>query len=179
MKKLIVLIGVLAILCGTGAIVRMSPNKPIQAVLASDVGQSSILIDPRPSEADMLNDINAARMDAGISPLARDARLDTSATLKANDMITRNYWSHNAPDGTEPWVFFQKAGYSYTRAGENLAYGKFKLTQSVVNDWLNSPKHKEVMLSDEYTDVGIAIEKAAQYNGATDVYVIVTHYGHE
>lgn len=126
-----------------------------------------------PEAASILKQINDYRTANGLSPVSENGLLDKSATAKLSDMIARNYWSHNEPDGTEPWVFIKQAGYNYRYAGENLWYGKNNTT---VTDWINSPTHKAVMLDGRYTDVGIAIQKAANYNGNSSLYVVVTHY---
>jgi len=96
---------------------------------------------------------NQVRAQYGLRPLREDRRLDVSATRKACDLRDRNYWSHYAPDGTTPWSFFIKAGYYYTSAGENLARN-FSDTV-VVNAWMASPTHKDIMLRPEYRDMGV------------------------
>jgi hypothetical protein len=88
-------------------------------------------------------------------------------------MIARNYWSHNTPDGTEPWWFFTQAGYSYTNAGENLAYG-FSDSASTVDAWMNSAGHRANILG-SYTEVGFGVASGANYQGGENT-VVVAHY---
>ena len=64
-------------------------------------------------------------------------------------MIAKNYWAHNAPDGASPWSFFKNVGYRYLYAGENLARD-FGDSASVVNAWMNSPTHRDNLLSGRY-----------------------------
>ncbi len=132
-----------------------------------------------PQTQELLKQINNARATNGISPVTENSLLDKSAKLKADDMIAKNYWSHNAPDGTQWMSFIQQVGYAYSAAAENLSYGQYRYypEQTIVNNWLNSPEHKENMLNGRYTEIGIAIEKAQSFNGQQDVWVIVTHYG--
>lgn len=125
-----------------------------------------------------LNDLyaatNQARANNGMGPLTLNAKLNNGAQAKANDMIAKNYWSHTAPDGTQPWVFFVNAGYTYLRAGENLAYG-FDTSGGVVNGWMNSPGHKANILG-AYNDVGFGIANGPNYQGGQNT-VIVAFYG--
>ena len=89
---------------------------------------------------------NKEREQNGLTPLVFNETLSKAALLKANYMFTNNYWAHNAPDGTTPWVFIKQVGYEYTYAGENLARG-FATSDDVVKAWMASPTHKENMLS--------------------------------
>ena len=41
--------------------------------------------------------------------------------------------------------------------GENVAYG-YKTAEEVVNAWLNSPKHRALIESKNYTHFGISTE---------------------
>jgi len=123
---------------------------------------------------DLLKETNAARSANGLQPLSLNNALDTSAQLKANDMVEKNYWSHIAPDGTQPWHWFEQAKYSYTTAGENLAYG-FNDGSEVSAAWINSPSHKANVLGD-YVDVGFGIASSANFQGGENT-IVVAHYG--
>lgn len=103
----------------------------------------------------VINEVNSARQASGQTQLSGSSELDQAASLKANDMLTKNYWSHNAPDGTQPWRWFELAGYPYQSAGENLAKD-FMTSGGVVKAWLDSPSHRENMLSGKFEDIGIA-----------------------
>src|SRR5688572_11912371 len=75
------------------------------------------------SASGLLVATNGQRASNGAGNLQINSSLSNAAQAKANDMVAKNYWSHYGPDGTEPWTFITNAGYSYIRAGENLAYG--------------------------------------------------------
>jgi hypothetical protein len=109
------------------------------------------------SENDLLSQVNKERQDRGLNALSLNSELDDAARRKAADMYSKNYWAHFAPDGsTSPWQFIRDAGYGYMFAGENLAKG-FTDSSSVVTAWMNSPSHRDNILSDKYRDVGFAI----------------------
>lgn len=117
---------------------------------------------------------NQARAANGLGALAINGKLNNGAQAKANDMIAKNYWSHTSPDGTQPWQFFLNAGYSYTRAGENLAYG-FDTSGQVVDGWMNSAGHRANLLGN-YVDVGFGIASGPNYQGGENT-VVVSFYG--
>lgn len=99
---------------------------------------------------------NQKRQAQGIQPLVYNESLSKAALEKAKHMFSQNYWAHTSQDGTTPWVFIKNSGYSYVYAGENLARG-FTNSGSVVNAWMESPSHKENVLSGNYKDVGFAV----------------------
>ena len=108
------------------------------------------------SDVDILSLTNQIRQENGLSLLNLNNELSQAAEEKAKDMFSKNYWAHFAPDGTSPWYFIKNTNYNYIYAGENLAKG-FTSSQDVVNAWMNSPSHKENMLSGKYKDVGFAV----------------------
>lgn len=117
---------------------------------------------------------NQKRQENGEPPLILNGTLSAAALNKANDMFAKNYWAHNAPDGTTPWVFIKGAGYNYIYAGENLARG-FTTPSDVVNAWMNSPEHKQNMLSANYKDVGFAVETGSL--SGEDTVLVVEMFG--
>lgn len=126
-----------------------------------------------PKVADIIKATNDYRATKGLAPLAENAKLDESACLKAQDMMTKDYWAHVSPDGTQPWSWFKRVGYDYRYAGENLAYG-FNSGKVVMNGWINSPEH-EVNLVGDYTETGVCV-KTGQYQGGNN-NLVVAHYG--
>lgn len=108
------------------------------------------------SPAKVVELTNQKRGEAGLGNLVYNPLLEQAAKAKAQDMLNQNYWSHVAPDGTEPWKFFVDAGYRYRYAGENLARD-FSNPESAVEAWMASPSHKDNLLSSKYTEVGIAV----------------------
>jgi hypothetical protein len=124
----------------------------------------------------LLNDTNQQRLNDQEKPLALNSQLDAAAQAKANDMVTRNYWSHNTPDGRTPWSFITAAGYNYQAAGENLAYG-FNSADDAVTGWMNSPTHRANILNADYQDVGFGVAQSPNYQGQGPATVVVAEYG--
>ncbi|GAB6181534.1 hypothetical protein JCM14036_28530 [Desulfotomaculum defluvii] len=113
-------------------------------------------------EQAMLNLINKERVAAGLKPLAYDAKLTELARMKAQDMITNNYFSHTSPTYGSPFDMMKKYGVVYHYAGENLA-GAADVNTAHVN-LMNSPGHKANILKAEYTKVGIGVVKGGKYS---------------
>ncbi|MBI2442500.1 MAG: hypothetical protein HYV40_01165 [Candidatus Levybacteria bacterium] len=106
--------------------------------------------------AELLEMTNKKRVENGLTPLKFNDALSNAAAQKAADMFTKNYWAHNSPIGSTPWVFIKSAGYDYLYAGENLARG-FTTSPDVIQAWMDSPGHRENMLSTNYQDIGFAV----------------------
>jgi uncharacterized protein YkwD len=123
----------------------------------------------------LLDDTNSQRGSNGLGNLGLNAQLDQAAQAKANDMVARDYWSHNTPDGQAPWTFIVAAGYSYSTAGENLAYG-FTTASDTLTGWMNSPGHRANILNTTYQEVGFGIANGVNYQGSGPETVVVAMY---
>jgi hypothetical protein len=104
------------------------------------------------------------------SSLNTNELLQKAAQLKANDMATRGYFSHNSPDGLTPWYWLDKVGYKYKYAGENLAVDFFE-SRDVAQAWMNSPTHRANVVNKKYTEIGIAIAEGV-FEGKNTVFVV-------
>ena len=113
---------------------------------------------------------NADRTSNGLHELRVNPLLEKAAQLKANDMVAKGYFAHNAPDGTEPWHWFDVAGYDYAYAGENLAVF-FSDSDEVEQAWMRSPTHRANILNDHYDEVGIAVAYGT-YQGHPTAFVV-------
>lgn len=128
------------------------------------------------SRESLLFSTNSQRQQNSVGSLALNAKLNSAAQAKADDMVARNYWSHNTPDGQAPWVFFSNAGYSYQKAGENLAYG-FATSSDTVSGWMNSPSHRDNLLDSNFSEVGFGYANSSNFNGSGPETVVVAMYG--
>lgn len=128
--------------------------------------------------SDLLANTNSARAKHGVKSLRLNGRLDAAAQAKANDMASRNYWSHNTPKGDPPWVFVTAQHYSYQKLGENLAAG-FSDEEATINGWMASAPHRENLLDPDYTQVGFGSASNANYTsaGGGPMTVVVAFYG--
>jgi len=124
----------------------------------------------------IIKEVNPVRTSYGLSQLRPSEKLAEAASLKAQDMITRNYFSHSGPEGEAPWVWLDRVGYKYAAAGENLA---MDINDPVVlrDAWLASPSHAKNILNDYFTDIGIGV--AHGKIGDKNTIVVVMFLGRE
>ena len=113
---------------------------------------------------------NEERQSLGLNSLEENALLNKAAQLKAQDIITYDYFSHQSPTGITPWYWFNEAGYNYQIAGENLGIG-FLDSEEIYQAWDDSPSHRANLLNPKYQDIGIAVLKADFEGNETTVVV--------
>lgn len=115
--------------------------------------------------------INEARAEKDVAPLAADPTLDNTALIKANDMAAKNYFEHDAPDGT-PWTdFIIKNRPGSDGIAENLAEC-YPTNSETMTGWINSPLHYANIVNPEWTKYGTA----TVYDEDRSCYVTVNHF---
>lgn len=125
--------------------------------------------DPQPNpptgisaaEQQMVNLVNEARRRNGVKPLIVDAKLSQVARIKSKDMVDNNYFSHHSPTYGSPFDMLKRFGISYRRAGENIAGNQ--TVERAHQSLMNSPGHRQNILSPHYTHVGIGIQQGGRY----------------
>lgn len=122
----------------------------------------------------LLNETNAARQQHDLADVNLSQKLNQAAYLKATDMFEKQYWGHDAPDGTKPWKWLIDVDYGYSKAGENLAKN-FYTAEAVNAAWMNSSEHRKNILESEYTEVGFAVASGMLDGKATTI--VVALYG--
>lgn len=109
-------------------------------------------------EDSTLSLINVERRNAGVAPLAMRDDLRDVARAHSQDMAERDFHSHTNPDGESPWDRIRKAGIAHSSSAENIAWNNHPKSVNVaINDWMNSPGHRNNMLSAGYTHTGMGI----------------------
>jgi uncharacterized YkwD family protein/spore coat assembly protein SafA len=105
-------------------------------------------------ESQVLTIVNKERQSAGMKPLAMDWELQRVARIKACDMATTGYFSHQSPDYGSPFDMMKQYGISFRTAGENIAKGQ-RSPQEVMQSWMNSPGHRQNILKSDFTHIGV------------------------
>lgn len=113
-------------------------------------------------EAEVVRLVNQIRLNEGLLPLKRVAELDHAARFHATDMGMTDYFSHTSHDrvnGTlvEACTFVDRLRSYYTpflSLGENIAAG-YRTPQAVVDAWMNSPGHRNNILSENNWEIGV------------------------
>jgi uncharacterized protein YkwD len=99
--------------------------------------------------------VNAVRRRHDLRPLRQSPLLEHAACAHATAMARRGVLAHEGEGGTTPFQRAVAAGYMAQWLGENLAVGQFTETQ-VLDDWMNSPPHRHILLHTSASEFGIA-----------------------
>ena len=113
---------------------------------------------------------NQNRVNSNVPELKVSPILEKAAQMKADDMATRSYFAHNTPEGRTPWYWFEKAGYKYVYAGENLAVN-FEESADVETAWMKSKGHVLNIMNPKFKEIGIATSTGI-YKGKQAIFVV-------
>ena len=105
-------------------------------------------------EAKLIELINATRSDYGLDTLTADDNINQIALAHSEDMADLDYLDHTSPSGYTYHDRLDMEGIYYISAAETLASG-FLTAEDVVESWLKSPAHKEIILHPEFTHIGV------------------------
>jgi uncharacterized protein YkwD len=86
--------------------------------------------------------------------LANNPNLQAAARLHARDMVQRNFFSHDTPDGKSLLDRTTAAGFGGCALGENIAQGQ-ATPENVIASWMASPGHCANILSPSFTQLGV------------------------
>jgi uncharacterized protein YkwD len=120
------------------------------AVPAGPAGEVFALVNQARSRARSCG----AESFAAAPPLRWDDRLGRAAQAHSADMAAKNYFSHTSADGRSFSERIRAEGYSFSRAGENIAAGQRTAAQ-VVDTWLKSPGHCRNIMNPAFGDLGV------------------------
>ena len=112
-------------------------------------------------EQEIFNLINKQRTNNGLTPLKIDEEVQKVARIKAEDMVTNNYFSHQSPTYGSPFAMLKSFKISYKSAGENIAANSSNT--GAVNAWMNSSGHRANILSSNYNYTGIGVVSSPRY----------------
>lgn len=117
----------------------------------------------------VLDLVNAERAKAGVKPLTLNSKAVSAAQVRAQEIAVS--FSHTRPDGSSFSTALKAAGLSFTRSGENIAYGQ-RSAEAVMNGWMNSSGHRANILSSQYDSIGIGhYQNAAGVNYWVQLFV--------
>ena len=108
-------------------------------------------------EQSALDEVNAERSSAGLSPLVCTPELCHIARSFSRDMVERHFFNHQDPDGRRINERADQAGVHWRSVGENIARNRgFKDPASVaVREWMKSEGHRQNILDARYLETGI------------------------
>ena len=98
--------------------------------------------------------LNGLRRQHRVQPLRVDASLQAAAIFRSEDMVARNYFSHDTPGRGSAHEVVEQFGYDGEATGENICWGE-NTAEEAFDTWVNSPDHFENMISARYAAIGI------------------------
>jgi uncharacterized protein YkwD len=154
--------------------------KPLEDVEVVDCDGRTVMLDGR--KAELLRLHNEARAEHGVGQLCVQENLMAAAQAHAEDMLRRDFYAHETPEGLTPGDRITRAGYPFATYGENNnrvsgSYGgepgRSEL-RAAFESWMESPGHRENILNPAFREVGLGLS-TGQYSpelGTTTMYVV-------
>jgi uncharacterized protein YkwD len=132
-------------------------------------------------EAAVIHELNEVRSAHGFEPLRSSPSLRSAARGHSRAMLDDGFFSHDSADGT---AFSERIRRYYTNRGwRTWSVGEALLASQgididaagIVKAWLESPPHREIILSPTFRDAGIGALYAPSapkaFSGAETVVV--------
>jgi uncharacterized protein YkwD len=147
----------------------------VMAVPASAAADDTLTVPA--AESAMVAALNADRTSRGLVPVRIDPRLMEIARARSADMVAHSYFSHVQPDGRNVFDILSSSGIAWYGAGEIIAMNNYPTFDTSLQrsnlDWLNSPGHYAIIVSDSYNyvGVGLAVDGATGTKYWTAVYL--------
>lgn len=110
--------------------------------------------------------VNRLRGARGLRSLRANGELRRVASSQVDTMVSHDYFADDRPTGQTPLSLVAVTRYPVHTdgfaVGQNIAYGTGSDTTPahIVEEWMASPPHREIMLSGEYRDAGVAVTPA-------------------
>ncbi len=102
---------------------------------------------------DLTNEIRTVHE---LERLSWDEQAADAAKAHSKDMLEENYFSHYSLNGDGLKERLLAANAHYLSAGENIA-AHYVDAPAVIHGWLNSEGHREALLKEEYTHLGVGV----------------------
>jgi uncharacterized protein YkwD len=136
-------------------------------------------------EGSVVARMNAVRRSHGLRALRMSRRLRTAAVFHSKDMGRRGYFEHDSVSGTPFWRrierFYPSRGFSSWTVGENLLWGSNTYDATfAVREWMESPPHRQNILSRDWREVGIGavfFGRAPGEFGGRPVTIVTADFG--
>ncbi len=106
----------------------------------------------------VISQTNQFRQSNGLPLLVENSLLAQAAQKKLADMVAGQYFDHISPQGIGAGDLITSVGYKFIAVGENLAVGGYIDDADLVQAWMDSPGHRENILSTNYTEIGVAVQ---------------------
>jgi len=99
---------------------------------------------------------NFHREENDLELLLESEELNIIAETKVSDMFEKQYFAHVSPEEIDIGDLTEGMGYKFIVVGENLAKGGFEGDENLVQEWMESPGHRDNILGERYQEIGVA-----------------------
>ena len=140
-----------------------SPPPPTEPYAQDDAGLS-------PVAQQILNDVNQARTDNGLAPLALSPLLTQAAQFHVDDVVANGNWGHYGSDGSNVQMRVARVGYSSHWVSENWV--AVADPSGAIVWWMNDWIHRVNILAPYWDEIGVGAAQAG--NGW---WILVTDFG--
>jgi uncharacterized protein YkwD len=123
-------------------------------VAAHQASAACATVAPTAAKQAALNETNQFRAQNGRAALCYNSKIDAAAQWLANDMATKNYFSHTDSLGRNGGQRLTYFGYAWSWWGENIAAG-YTTWHAAIVAWENSPEHRANLLSTNFREMGL------------------------
>ncbi|MFE5158277.1 CAP domain-containing protein [Streptomyces sp. NPDC056697] len=129
---------------------------------SATAGSTSATSAAATDQQEVVDLVNSERSKAGCKPLTVNEKLTKAAQDHSEDMAAHSNMSHTGSDGSSPGDRIERAGYSWSSYGENVAYG-YESPKSVMEGWMNSSGHKANILNCDFKEIGVGVAQPGHY----------------
>ncbi len=129
------------------------PGDPLPTVAGSAVNKTILL--------QMVNKVRQNGCQCGdtyypaTAPLVWNDKLEQAAQKHSRDMLSKKFFSHTAPDGTDGGTRIRQAGYNWRAFGENIAFN-YPSEQAVIDGWIKSTGHCKNIMNKDFKEMAVA-----------------------
>lgn len=90
-----------------------------------------------------------------VAPLSLNAKLTAAARIHSADQARMQRMQHKGSDGSNVGDRVTRAGYTWQRVGENVAWN-YPDAEAVMAGWLGSAGHCQNLMNANFTEMGMA-----------------------
>lgn len=146
-------------LIDTETLIKQRPYEMVYRGELVEVNQSSEVNEEaveRGKERQIFDITNVYRIRHELEPLEWDEQTAEVALAHSKDMYESNQFSHTSNKYGELADRLEAGNVFYQIAGENIA-ANYMDAPAVVEGWLNSKGHRESLLNEEFTHIGVGV----------------------
>ena len=174
----------MAVLAVAATLTYLNPGgimaEPLRDTEVTDCDGKTVRLDGR--KAELLRLHNEARAEHGAGSFCVQQNLMSSAQEHAGDMLERDFYAHETPEGLTPADRISRAGHFFATYGENNnrvsgAYGGEPDANDLLEafeSWMDSQGHRENLINSTFREVGFGVSTGSYTPepGTTMMYVV-------